>query len=134
MKVRLYAPARAIDFATDEPITDLQRLRTLDNVQYSDETFSDYISDGGEPELQSVPVTGGHMRFYFDHRSNQLCAETVYDSARILTRQEVGALIEYTRGQWSDGIGENFSQMYADEAGIFLEPAWDGPIEAEQLP
>ena len=45
------------------------------------------------------------------------------------TQKELKELIDYTQGQWSDGIGENFEQRpIAKERGeeIYLSPWYQG--------
>jgi hypothetical protein len=55
-----------------------------------------------------VGVSGGLLRFEYDEKSQQLYGVTEYSLSRALTAAEVSLLREYTIGQWSDGIGENF--------------------------
>jgi hypothetical protein len=43
-----------------------------------------------------------------------LVGVTEYQLKRELTSEEQVLLLEYTRGQWSDGIGENLAQERTD--------------------
>jgi ankyrin repeat protein len=43
---------------------------------------------------------------------------TEYRLPRALTRAEITALVEYTKGQWSDGIGEGCFDDYSKQTGI----------------
>ena len=60
------------------------------------------------------------MRFRFRSEQQELWAETEYDMREPLTDAETRAIVAYTLGQWSDGVGENFSQTYAAENGLFI--------------
>lgn len=55
-------------------------------------------------------VTNGYMRFEYDETDKKLYTITEYDSSRKLTQNELSTLMQYTSGQWSDGIGESFEQ------------------------
>jgi hypothetical protein len=75
------------------------------------------------PHTKSLPargVSGGSLRFRFRSDRQELWAETEYDLREPLTDAETKAVVAYTLGQWSDGVGENFSQTYADEHGLFI--------------
>ena len=126
MKIRITVSARALIDDTGELVVDLAELKKLDGTTYDSETFSDYLID--DPDAKGIPVSGGHLHFYYDDDKNELFAFTEYTATRELTPNELDGLVRYTRGQWSDGIGENFSQEHADETGILLEP------ESEQTP
>ncbi len=97
-------------------MTDPATLRTLDGLVADDETFTEYLGPGGyrpTPEelvLAEALEPGGVISF--SHRDDDplLTATTEYRSRRALTPAELRALVEYTMGQWSDGIGENLYQ------------------------
>jgi len=129
MKLKVSAPTTVLDVtAGDTPITDLARLAALDGVS-SDECFSDYLLDDPQTkELPSKGVSGGYLRFRFRSDLNQLWAETEYDLREQLTCAETQSLMEYTLGQWSDGVGENFCPAYAEETGLFLSPHLEDAI------
>lgn len=119
MKLKITAKTTVID-ETDKPVTDAARLAALDGVA-SDECFSDYLMD--DPLTKDLPargVSGGYLRFRFQNDSQELFAETEYDLQHPLTDEETKALVKYTASQWSDGIGENFSQSYQEKSGLFL--------------
>jgi hypothetical protein len=119
MKIKIFARATVLDDA-DNPISDEAHLAALDGVTH-DECFSDYLLD--DPHTKELPargVSGGYLRFRFYNNTKGMRAETEYDLREPLTRAEIDALVTYTRGQWSDGIGENFSQTYADKHKLFF--------------
>jgi hypothetical protein len=97
-------------------VTDPAILRTLDGLVADDETFTEYLWPGGAhpaPEelvLAEVLEPGGVIRFSHRDGDPLLTATTVYRSRRPLTPAELRALVGYTMGQWSDGIGENLFQ------------------------
>jgi hypothetical protein len=107
MLIRVSAPAAVFDFE-GEPATSAEVRRRLDGVVYDDEAFTDYL--GGPPDETAVALLlehGGCLSFRFDESLNRLVGTTEYRAARRLDDQELKVLVEYTLGQWSDGIGEN---------------------------
>lgn len=70
-----------------------------------DECFTDYINTDF-PKC----VTGGYMSFIWNEKRQQLDVITVYETTRKLNSLEEQKVIDYTQGQWSDGIGEGFEQ------------------------
>src|SRR5438045_3896697 len=68
------------------------------------EVFSDYF--GGDDDFPGV--SGGQMRLEWSEDDQTLYVITEYESTRRLSKDEEERLIDYTSGQLSDGIGENF--------------------------
>jgi hypothetical protein len=60
-------------------------------------------------------MKGGYLRFEYNEREQILYTVTEYETTRKLTPEEEKGVIDYTQGQWSDGIGEGFEQQYFDE-------------------
>jgi hypothetical protein len=119
MKLKISARTTVLDGA-ENPVIDPDHLAALDGVG-DDECFSDYLLD--DPHTKALPdrgVSGGNLRFRFRQPTQELWVETVYDLREPLTDEETKSLVKYTLGQWSDGIGENFSQTYADGHGLFI--------------
>ena len=119
MKLKISAPTIVVDEAR-QPVREAARLATLDGITH-DECFSDYLLDN--PHTKTLPargVSGGYLRFRFRSEKQELWAVTEYDLRVPLSDEETKAVVTYTIGQWSDGIGENFSQNYADEHGLFI--------------
>lgn len=98
-------------------VTDPAILRTLDGLVADDETFTEYLGPGGlrptpeELALAEVLEPGGVISFSYHDGDPLLTATTEYRSRRRLAPNELRALVEYTMGQWSDGIGENLYQL-----------------------
>tara|TARA_R110000772_G_scaffold45089_3_gene103446 strand:+ start:166 stop:534 length:369 start_codon:yes stop_codon:yes gene_type:complete len=89
------------------------------------ERFCDYIKDNFDT------LRGGYMDFRYE--DGKLLTYTVYDSDRKLTEKEEQILIDYTQGQWSDGIGEGFEQIpcaYDDDGRAIYVSAWRRGQEA----
>ncbi|MCP6727380.1 MAG: hypothetical protein KJI69_05225 [Patescibacteria group bacterium] len=103
-------------------------LSKLDGIS-DDACFSDYFhdrygEDEGQESLIKAGVSGGYLVFVYDKELEKLFAETSYDCPRELTKEEQKVLVEYTQGQWSDGIGEGFEQREVD--GVYISPWFHG--------
>ena len=100
-----------------EAVTDPTILRTLAGLVADGELFTEYLGPGGyrptpeETALAGVLEPGGSHQFQLLRRRPATdSATTEYTSRRPLTPEELRALVLYTMGQWSDGIGENLEQ------------------------
>ncbi len=60
--------------------------------------------------------------FTFKYEDGELYAVCTYDSPVTLNNKELKVLLEYTQGQWSDGIGEVFEQqpVYVDDYEVYI--------------
>lgn len=111
-----------------EPITDPNRLLYFTGLEYRDEQFSDYLADGEETlRLVELGVRGGYIRLQFSTELNELIAITEYTSPVLLSPSELEMLAAFTSGQWTDGVGSNFSQSMAvaTRTGVDLWPRDD---------
>ncbi len=120
---RIVVRGWAAVFLEDEPMTDPAVLRTLDGVVYDDERFTDYLGDfedEGEVTLATALESGGNLRFGYKEGDEWLMAMTEYRSKRPLSESELRRLLEYTSGQWSDGIGANWTCESADRCGFTI--------------
>jgi len=96
---------------------------------YDEERFTDYI--GGPPEEDELAASlapGGVISFGYRDGDEVLTATTEYRSRRPLTAEELRLLVDYTMGQWSDGIGENWTCSSPDKCGysVMCLTAGDG--------
>jgi hypothetical protein len=111
----------------EERVTDPAVLRTLDGLVYDgDELFTECLAPPGftaSPEERVLAETlepGGVISFSYREGDSLLTATTEYRSRRQLTPAELRALVSYTMGQWSDGIGENLYQYPIHDEYRFL--------------
>ena len=118
MTIHLRVPVTAIWEETGE--TNPQLLASLDGLS-SDEKFSDYLIDEIDPLLSNLPVSGGCLTLRYASASHQLFALISYCTQRRLVSKEVNALVEYTLGHLSDGIGENFVQDDIFPKGVLVD-------------
>ena len=103
-------------------------LSNFDGVS-DDACFSDYFSTidcqgNAQKCLIEADVSGGYLEFVYNKELEKLFVETSYDCPRELTKEEQKILVEYTQGQWSDGIGEGFEQREID--GVYISPWFSG--------
>jgi hypothetical protein len=117
-RIRFSHPTGVWDYNRKDPetgggfyVTDSAVLRTLDGLKYTDETFSDYLSDDADKTLSKMGISGGHLAYSFDSKTNLLYVVTEYQLDHNLFLSEIELLKDYTAGQWSDGVGENFHQI-----------------------
>jgi hypothetical protein len=132
MLIRFAAPACIFD-ASRELVTSVEIHRQLDGTRYGDEAFTDFLGGpSDETDLALLLEHGGYLSFLFNESRNQLDAVTEFRAARRLDESELELLTNYTRGQWSDGIGENFVSESFNRYGFSLQPETEG-LEAEQI-
>jgi hypothetical protein len=128
---RIVIRGLAAVFDDDVRITDPSVLRKLSGVRYDGERFTDYL--GGPPEedaLAEALEPGGGLSFeYADDGGDCLVATTEYSLRRALTDAELALLVDYTMGQWSDGIGENWSCDSKSRCGYTIMCLTQGDTE-----
>jgi len=93
----------------------------LTELAYEDEQFTDYLGGPSEEDVLAAALEpGGIIRFGYDGKGEALSAVTEYRCRRPLTADELHLLVEYTMGQWSDGIGENWTCESANRCGYTI--------------
>ena len=118
---RIVIRGRAAAFRDDdEQVTDPSILQSLAGLVYDDERFTDYLGGPGEDELAAALESGGFLHFGHRAGDDHLTVETTYQSNRPLTSAELRLLVEYTMGQWYDGIGENWTGESHDRYGYAI--------------
>jgi hypothetical protein len=133
MKIIVSGPAAAFD-AEEEFISDLQVLKDLDGLQDAEVACAEHL----DPPLGDIGIEGGTLHVAYDSRSASLRVLTVYHSPRKLQKSELQALVEFTKGQWSDGVGEGCFSNHAalTKANISLSvypiPYDDKAVRIEQ--
>lgn len=120
MLIRISSPAVVFSSA-DSAIIDSEVLPCLNGIVYDAERFTDFL--GGpeeETELALLLDEGGFLRLEYRVEKGALYAVTEYRACRFLTPQECELLVDYTLGQWSDGIGENFTCESSERFGYTI--------------
>lgn len=112
-----------IDNDNWDPVTDasvLSQLHGVASAREEEDSFAYYIDAS---PLRAVGLRGGFIELRYDATTKRLSVVTEYDSPRRLTDLEIDQLVEYTTGQWSDGLGENLECPYASANGLHLDLA-----------
>ena len=152
--MRIIISGKAFVYDADRSeITSPEILRSLDGLVYDEEIFTDYLGNlnttttkqmlvqtpGDERLLQVLRESelengvrqalepSGKLRFSYKPDRNELWCVTEYRSNRGLTDEELKLLAGYTQGQWSDGIGENFSSSSEEDCGYLIDCYLCGP-------
>ena len=129
--VTITGPVVVTDDATEKPITDPKRLAAFDGLNSGKETCSKYHFG----EITDLELKGGQVKLVFDAKAKKLRVESAFTSARKLTAAELRLLIDNTRGQWSDGIGEGCFDSVAEKRKVFIDlaPSGGGKPTATQV-
>ena len=133
-QIRIVGIAAVFRDSDDELETNPALLSRFDGHVYDEERFTDYLG-GPEDEdaLAALLVPGGFLRFTYDGHSEVLTAITEYHSHRPLVNAELELLVDYTMGQWSDGIGENFACDTPFDLGLSVQCQTDDPPSVSQM-
>jgi len=126
--MQMILKVRASAINDSDRTSDATLLASLHGVT-SDESFSEYIIDSGSDLLIALPIEGGTLILQYDETQKQLWSIVNYLVPRQLNTEEEAALIEYTIGQLTDGIGENLTNEYLRKRDIFIYPADHAPRE-----
>jgi hypothetical protein len=122
-------------FRDDQQVTDPQTLSALVPLSYDDELFSDYLADANlDKSLVNAIAPSGTLRFDYDGESTALRVSTEYQTRRPLTQPEIEALVEYTKDQWSDGVGENWASESVDRVGYSIQCIRSGDGLPDEYP
>jgi len=102
--------------------TNASDIDILDGVKCQD-NFVEYMDEEDYPFVSKLKY--GEMSFKVE--DSKLYTITKYDleEGASLTDAEIEQLIDYTQGQWGDGIGEGFEQFPCaeeDREEIFVSP------------
>lgn len=145
--MRINVTGRAVVTDDAGEVTDVAVLRRLHGIVYDRETFTDHLGNvnvaGFEKSLVSDPnnkvirkmiqkgelanatrnalLPSGHLRLVYREAANQVWVVTEYEAQRVLSEAELAFLVQYTVGQWSDGIGENFQSVSKELYGVTVD-------------
>lgn len=128
--VTLSGPVEVTDDATEKPVTDPKRLKQFDGLSSGRETCAKYHHG----EVLDLDLKGGAVTLVFDGAKKKLRVVSAFTSARKLTAKELALLVDDTKGQWSDGIGEGCFDSVMDKKKVFIDlsPWTGGKVTATQ--
>jgi hypothetical protein len=119
MRIVISGPAAAYEQAKPRAeIVDRALLSGLHGLAVPGGRCTDYLDD---PVFDEIDLTGGEIRTAFDKISSRLHVITEYSSPRRLADAELAALLRYTYGQWSDGLGENGMRATVNDRAITID-------------
>ena len=95
--------------ANENRIRSKERLDKLHGIEYNDDAFTNYM----DRELRELVEPGGHISIRKHPNDGKLRCVTEYRTVRALTESELKRLVNFTTGQWSDGIGSGFHDCRA---------------------
>ncbi len=104
-----------------EAKTEWPDIYKLEGV-YCEDNFAEYFDNNFTFKND---ISQGNMEFRV--QDGKLMTVTIYTSTRKLTDEELAVLVDYTQGQWSDGIGEGFEQYpceYSEKGEEIFVSAW----------
>ncbi len=118
-----------------EQITSAERLPYFAGLEYRRESLCDYLADADDAgALSALGLGGGYIALGYSAAQNELIASTEYVASRAMNASELEALVAYTLGQWSDGVGSNFSQSFAVAARVSIDIALTpSEVKVEQI-
>ncbi len=123
MSFKIHVVTPAIALSSDErKLTSPKWLKQLDGMSYSPELCSDYFEVGSK--LDEAGVSGGEILLRYDSANRKLESIVTYECDRRLASAEKAELVNETRVQLSDGIGE----------GEFIPPAGSSVASIDLLP
>jgi hypothetical protein len=139
--VRVTISGRAFVVGDAGDMSDPSVLRRFHDVIYDQDVFTDHL--GGinlasvqrsrgpdskeyqravlENGTREAVESGGRLRLVYKPDVNELWVATEYEAKRRLTQEELALLADYTNGQWSDGIGENFQEVSRELYGLTVD-------------
>lgn len=97
-----------------KPVTDAKTIKALDGAESKDEC-ADYLTTA----LAAYGIEGGRIRL--THTGAGFVVGTEYTSPKKLAPTALRQLVESTRGQWSDGIGEACFDALAKRHGVTID-------------
>ena len=121
MKIIISDRAEVYDERAHALDTNPETLRKLSGLACTEGEMSEFIGDGSDEGLiADIGIAGGTLTFTYVPETNELRVVTEYEAPRKLTKKELDVLVKYTTGQWSDGMGENFTNDYAEKTGMLV--------------
>jgi hypothetical protein len=110
-------PIEVCDEESNEEITDAAKLKQFDGAEEKGANLADYM-DG---ELAHLGIARGDLRLKYDAKARRVLVESTFEAPKKLSPKQLKALVEYTRGQWSDGAGEGAFYKLMDKHGVGID-------------
>jgi len=124
LKIRIILEADAGDICVGEDFEVTHNENIINKLNGVDcqDNFVDYLDEEFKNKLN-------HGYMWFKNDKGKLKTITEYEANEELTEEELEKLVDYTQGQWSDGIGEGFEQepctTYNGEE-VYVSPWYGG--------
>ncbi|MEM7478099.1 MAG: DUF2314 domain-containing protein [Planctomycetota bacterium] len=99
-------PRKAIE------VTDAEVLRTFHGMHSDDQLCSLEMERDLVDELE---INGGRIHFHFDETQNCLRVTTVYGAERELSAEATQRLVQETKTQWAEGIGNGLFEFVHEQ-------------------
>lgn len=109
-------------------LSDFQ-LQKCNGIDIPDD-FVDYIDN----DIIAGKVRSGYTEFKYEN--GKLWSICTYELKIPLNQDEIDYLVDYTSGQWSDGIGEGFEQhpcRKMDDIELYISPWFFGQETSTQI-
>jgi hypothetical protein len=116
------APLLILDDSFKESPHTAGFIKKLDGRKTTDpdDELTQYLKDSGENSvLKFLPATNGYLFIKAGEVGLSMCA--TYSLKREISAEEMAALIKYTKGQISDGVGEFWIPYLQSETNLTLE-------------
>jgi hypothetical protein len=72
-------------------------------------------------ELAHLGLARGDLKLKYDAKGKRVLVESTFEAPKKLSPKQLKALVEYTRGQWSDGAGEGAFDKLMDKHGVGMD-------------
>lgn len=117
--VTITGVAGVTDDATGKALADPKKVRKVAKLWHKkvDDLMADYL----DADLEEIGITGGDLRLTHDPAGKRFHIVSTFKAPRLLTKKELGRLIEETTGQWSDGLGEGCFGDAANRIAVTID-------------
>jgi len=102
--------------------TNAENINILDGIDCQDD-FVEYMDEEDYPFVSKLEY--GYMSFKVEDGKLYTITEYGLIEGKTLSDEEIDKLIDYTQGQWSDGIGEGFEQepcVEENDEEVYVSP------------
>ena len=110
-------PIQICEEPSGEELTDLAKLKRFDGAEEKGANLAEYL-DG---ELAHLGLARGDLKLKYDAKGKRVLVESTFEAPKKLSPKQLKALVEYTRGQWSDGAGEGAFDKLMDKHSVGMD-------------